>query len=275
MNAINGIYDNNESKLTGYSAGKVKAGVSETLYGIFHDANNGVNGEIDEGVFQGKQGDCWLISGILSLSYTDEGKEIIKNAISQNENGDYEVYFKGIDKTYTVTKDELDEANISSLKNGLGLSKSKYSTGDDDMLLIELALEKIIDEGEVPIETIDGLTGGSAYYLYQLFTDNAVGYAYGDDKDELATLLQYYEQYQDVCSATLGVEDGFSGLEDDHAYAIKSFDGSIMTLVNPWDSTKEVEVSTKDLMKNIGSYDLSVTDSSLYEDMSWEEEYYA
>jgi hypothetical protein len=49
-----------------------------------------------------------------SIAQTEKGKEIIKNAISikNDKNGNpesYSVYFKGLDKTYTITKEELAE----------------------------------------------------------------------------------------------------------------------------------------------------------------------
>lgn len=275
MDAINGINQINPRILGDENIRKAKAGYSETVYGLFDDENKGVNGQIDEEVFQGQKGDCWLISGILSLSYDDKGKELIQDAIGQNPDGSYSVYFKGIDKEYTVTKEELERNNKSTLMNGLGITNSSYSTGDDDMLLIELALEKLVSEGEVPIETLDGITGGSAYYLYELFTDNMTGYAYGDDEEEMANLLNYYNQYQDDCSAVLGVDEGFGSLEDDHAYAVKEINRQYMTLVNPWDTTKEINVSIKELKDNFGSYDFSLADNELKEESNWLEENYA
>lgn len=272
MEAAGGINKGYEPILTGQRQ-KTVGGFNEAIYGIFN-RDKGVNGEIDEAVFQGYEGDCWLISGILSLSYTDEGSKLIKNAISENKNGDYEVYFKGIDRTYTVTKEELEEANKSAFKSGLGLEKSSYSTGDDDMLLIELAVEKIVNEGEIPIETIEGITGGSAYYLYQLFTDNETSYACGEDSvKDAESLLNYYKKYQDSCAMTLGIETSFANLEDDHAYAVKSYSGDSLTLVNPWDSTKEIKVSTNDLLDNIENYDISITDTELKEQTSWQDEW--
>ena len=242
------------------------------IQGVFDNSENGVNEKIDEGVFQGKTGDCWLLSGIMSLSYTEDGAKLIEDAITKNDDGSYSVYFQGADKTYTVTEDELKDANKNSLLSKLGLEKSKYSKGDDDMLLIELATEKLINEGEVPIETRSGLNGGSAYYLYQIFTDNAVGYSNGEDDKSVKTLLNYYETYQDSSAGTLGVLDGFAGLEDNHAYAIKSYKDGVMTVVNPWDTTEDIEITEKDLLSNLGDYDISVMDNELEEDMSWEEE---
>lgn len=275
INGVNNIYQKDTPKTVGYNDKRGLVSTPEMLYGLFGGKDKGVNGKIDEGVFQGNTGDCWLLSGILSLSYTEEGSKLIKDAISKNPDGSYNVYFQGADKTYTISQDELDSANKSSFLSGAGITKSEYSTGDDDMLLIELAMEKLIEENEVPIETGDGLTGGSAYYLYQLFTNDVVGYANGDDSDEIKSLLNYYEMYQESSAATIGVLDGFSGLEDDHAYAIKSYENGIMTIVNPWDSTEDIKIKEKDLLNNIGDYDISIADSDLEEDMTWEEEYYA
>jgi len=254
--------------------GKAKAGFNETVNSVF-GKDKGVNGEIDEAVFQGNTGDCWLISGILSMSYTDDGAELIKNAITKNDDGSYTVKFDGVDKEYTITEDELESANKKGFLEGLGVKKSEYSTGDDDVLLIELAMEKLVNENEIPIQTVDGITGGSAYYFYQLFSKNAVEYAYGDDETEIKNLLEYYNLYQDECAATIGVETGFAGLEDDHAYAVKSINSSEITLVNPWDTTETVSVSIKDLASNIGKFDLTVTDNDVEENQTYLEEYYA
>ncbi len=270
---INNQYYDQKPDLKGHSKRKVSS-LNETFSGLFNE-DKGVNGLIDEAVFQGNSGDCWLISGILSLSYTDEGENLIQNAISKNSDGSYNVSFKGVDKTYKITEEELENANKSSFLSGLGFIQSKYSTGDDDMLLIELATEKLIQEGEIPLETINGITGGSAYYLYQLFTKNSVEYALGDDEDEVKELIDYYYQNQDTTSATIGVGEGFGKLEDDHAYAVKSVNSNYMELVNPWDTSESIKVSIKDLAKNLGKYDFSVVDTSLSEQAGYLEEYYA
>lgn len=238
-----------------------------SIYDFYKDKNNntiastasGVNGKIDDGFYQGTKGDCWLLSGVLSLSYTNDGKELIKNAISKDTNGNYQVYFRGLNKSYTVTEQELQSKNKST-----SAKSSPYSTGDDDMLLMELAVEKIIKEGKADIETANGLTGGSAYYLYQLLTGNEVQYAYVDEPMQAASLLVDYYNNQNEYSATLGVAEGFAGLPDDHAYAIKSMDSDSVTLVNPWNSTKDVKISTESLFQNIGKYDVSTVDVQNY-----------
>ena len=74
--------------------------------------SNVINGEIDEIFSQGKLGDCQYLSALLSLTNTQEGRDIIKNTISINKNEageiiSYDVTFKGVNKTYSYTPDEV------------------------------------------------------------------------------------------------------------------------------------------------------------------------
>lgn len=107
--------------------------------------NTKVNGKISH-TKQGRSAD-WLLSGLNSLSYTAQGKEIIKNSIHQNDDGTITVDMKGINKSYTISKDELNSASNKYLtkvdQNGnvKGYVK-KYSKGDGDTLAFELAFEK-------------------------------------------------------------------------------------------------------------------------------------
>lgn len=82
---------------------------------------------------QGGIGDCAFLASIYSITQSEEGQKIIDEAISKNNDGSYNVCFKGIDKTYTVTQDELTNAKI-------------YSKGDNTIQLLELAAEKALNE---------------------------------------------------------------------------------------------------------------------------------
>ena len=71
------------------------------------DSKYTVNGEIDQDFRQGNAADCVLLAGMYSLSRTEEGRAIIKDAITINYDEDwntesYDVYFKGLDKTYNI-----------------------------------------------------------------------------------------------------------------------------------------------------------------------------
>ena len=91
------------------------------------------NGEI-ENTEQGRIGDCWLLAGLNSLSYTEEGRQIIKDSLEYHDKYTV-VHFKGVGD-YVVKNSEITKAKWSS----------KYSTGDDDMVIYELAMKKVLDD---------------------------------------------------------------------------------------------------------------------------------
>lgn len=91
---------------------------------------SGVNGEIDEPVSQGGTGDCWILTGVLSLASTEVGKQIIKSSITANSDGSVTVTFKGIGVSYTISIEEIKKHDTDNIKG------DAYSNGDNDMLVM-------------------------------------------------------------------------------------------------------------------------------------------
>ena len=113
---------------------------------------SGVNGEIDEYIEQGGTGDCWLLTGVLALNSTEVGKNIIKSSITANADGSVTVNFKGVGVSYTISLDEIKKHDTDDIKN------DAYSNGDNDMLVLELAVEKLkndIASGKVKLDVIE------------------------------------------------------------------------------------------------------------------------
>ncbi len=109
--------------------------------------NPDINGELDEKNAQQGTGDCYFLTSINSMSKTKTGSELIKNAISYNDDDNsYTVNFAGIDKSYTFSADEIKSADEKkhegSSKGVTGSGSGWYSEGDDDMLLLEMAFEQ-------------------------------------------------------------------------------------------------------------------------------------
>jgi len=103
-----------------------------------------VNGRIDS-FEQGEKGDCFLLAALVSISNNKKAAEILKNNIKKNPDGSVTVTFPGIKiynqnnkfgqrvpESYTITKEEFARAR----------NKGKHSTGDDDVLVYELAFAK-------------------------------------------------------------------------------------------------------------------------------------
>lgn len=104
-----------------------------------------------DGIIQGCRqgstaGDCWLLAEMNSISKTDWGKKVLKDAITTDEEGNFTVHFNGIDKDITITKQEFEKAQ----KN------SDFSSGDADALLYEIAVERHFSETNLNNGTIKG-----------------------------------------------------------------------------------------------------------------------
>ena len=156
--------------------------------------SNGVNEEIDDSK-QGRTGDCWLLATVNSLSYSEKGRQIIKDAITVNDDNTYSVEFKGVGTTIVISEDELAKARASG----------KYSSGDMDVLLMEIATEKVMDKiknGEIDApeglkaSAINGETsidGGQMAELIYLLTGEKSEYQYNCnhvDEDSLTAKIQ-------------------------------------------------------------------------------------
>lgn len=87
-----------------------------------------------ENFAQDGKGDCWLISSLKALNNSQKGKEIIKSCLSADNAGNITVNLKGIDKSYTITNDEINAA----------IDSENSALGDKDAIAIELAFEKHI-----------------------------------------------------------------------------------------------------------------------------------
>lgn len=91
------------------------------------------NGKIDATFNQGYVQDCWLLSAIKSLSINPEGLKMLHDLISLDDKGNVIVQLKGVDKKYTISKEELEGAN-------------EFAQGDLDIRAIELAVNKYLHE---------------------------------------------------------------------------------------------------------------------------------
>ena len=247
--------------------------VGSFLYGIngsqkIQDAvateGNVVNGYIDENIAQGIISDCWLITPVENLSYTPKGAEIIHNAISVNENGNIDVYFKGPDLTYTVTLDEINKGNKEY---------SVYSRGDDDMLVLEIAAEKFrkdLLDGKIPVdESLPSYlyytnTSGSnvldigetrqAYWMLAGITDSIEART----KDEISYVLAKYKANPDVSLLNVELNDtakvkDINGkscfIFGSHGYGVKDMTDDTITLASATHTDRDIVLSKEEFSK--------------------------
>lgn len=114
--------------------------------------------EIDEVSYQGRIGDCWLLSSTHSISETpDGGKEYIKSLFDKDENGNIIVKLLGGKQIYTVTSEDM--------KNNV-----EFSLGPKALRAIETACDKYVKEFKP--EGNDNLNGNWERFAFYMFSGN-------------------------------------------------------------------------------------------------------
>ena len=221
IDSVNSL--DNQIKLYGQSNN------SEYSTSPIDEPERGLNGEIDEPIYQGDYEDCWLIAGILAMSYTEAGAEILRDSIHILNDGSVEISFDGIGETYNISEEEMAMYNYDAKS-----LESDYSTGDDDMLALELAFQKMIEEYNITKYSIED--GGNPYYVFKLY--GAENLTFTKTKEDVEDSFKHFEE-NPVC-----------GLKTGHGYTIKSIDGDNVVLIDPWDTTEEIIVSKEKLLDN-------------------------
>lgn len=245
--------------------------------------NTNRNGAIDVS-YQRETGDCWLLSGINAISYTDTGKEIIKNALEYDDNG-VTVHLAGVGKDYYISNDDIQNARYKTERfealDGTKLNKTteleKYSKGDDDMLVFELAVEQLkndLHNGELvfdfdsPVQALNktNLIGGtseeSIYYLTGKKSDVS------QSKEETEKML---DEFISSCKTDKNIAlsfkltnaqdtvEGYSEtLYGPHVYSVKTADDNNVTFINPWDSGEDITVTKEAFLNLVNNSALNV-----------------
>ena len=202
-----------------------------------------VDGIIKGPIIQGRgTGDCWLLAGLNALNSTEKGQQIIRNSIIPNEDGTVTVNFAGANKSYTLTPDEI-KAHDTDLN-----LHDKYSNGDNDVLVLELGIEKLIKDNPELLNTSDGIKGGSMDNLWKALTPNYQIETYDDNKngkgipeDKIRETLQKALNNKNVAIG-FGLRDGgtakltngkdFEYNTNAHVLAVTNVNDNEVTFVN-------------------------------------------
>lgn len=227
-------------------------------------ASYDINGNIED-FAQGRIGDCWLLAGLKALSSSEKGRQYIKEAIKDNGDGSYTITFKSYgdinnrnsDFSCVITKEELIKAREAGI----------YSSGDADVLLFELAMEKsLLEDVSNPEKWNKGqiIDGGGSRFLICALTgyidpefrglspEKLFEYKYNDFKNgEITFTFTTSEEgsVKDIKGNDVTIVNG-------HEYSIvdihvdkKDPSKNTVTIVNPWDSEEEIVLPMEEFSK--------------------------
>lgn len=222
---------------------------------------------------QGKTADCWLLSTIYSINETEKGKEFFKNMFEYKDDETVVHLHVG---DYTITDDEVKIGRIRNTK------------GDEDVLLIELAVEKALadyNQGKIKLpeavitpalggnNTFSTLNLGSQDAAIYILTGNSAEYLPIKDNNEKVNyyLYQFENEGKENMSVTASIEEADAGytnpttgesyfLRGNHAYCVKKIENGFVTLTNPDNSSIDIEMdidSFKNIFQSITVADIS------------------
>lgn len=250
-----------------------------------------------EPTFQSKkQGDCWLLSDINALNLTDWGKQAIHDAIIPDEgnSGGVTIRFKGSplkQKELHFTANDIQEAKDSG----------KYSSGDDDMIALELATEQTLKAMVKQrigkrVDDFDELMGWKSY-LFGVLTDEehnkqiAISNLLGIERIDIhiksqlveekdfdkaqEKILKYLATNFDKTASVCNFMGDFSGnryeneeIHGNHAYAIKKINyGKEVIIIDPYHSDKEIKLTWDKFLEHVESIYTSVQNKKVKNDV--------
>ena len=203
------------------------------------------------------------MASVNALRDTKAGEKIIQDAICHNKDDSITVYLKGVNKSYTYTPEQIGAHEYTN-------PDKKYSSGDIDMNLIEMAFNDYRKEiladnpkafGDLRKATLsDPLEGGHLETVIKVLT--------GKDFDGVIIKPRLEKVLQDkqkkiqnyaMLTSFKNKDSEIDGIITNHAYSIKRVTKNCVYVVNPHDSSKEIAYPKNKFLENaeeIVSFDL-------------------
>lgn len=213
------------------------------------------DGKFDIPSIQGTEGDCWLLAGVNAIISKSNGKQMLESLFTvDKETGNVTITLKGIGKTYTITREEIENAD-------------HLSSGDGDMRALELAIDKCLKElaydqsyiqltqcgfGASLEHDLD-LHSGNSSDLYSLLFEGGspivnVDVMATDFSDENSVYVFSLDEHGIGFEGTTEYyaynENGEKVvLHNRHGYSIVGSDDENVYITNPWDPTEVLTIS--------------------------------
>lgn len=198
------------------------------------------DGKIDDFKQMG-YGDCWLLASLNALKDTDIGTKLIKESVVHKSNGDITINLKGVKKSYTFTPEEVVQAINNGKKSG-----KRYSEGDVDVVLFELAVQKFRREDN------RDLNSGTMDEGFKILTGvSSLVSVFGIAEPFMLDAKKKNPEKYALIAAFEGPDYSVSyDIENQHAYSISRVDDKNVYIVNPHDTSKEIAYPIDKFKKN-------------------------
>ena len=194
------------------------------------------NGKIDDASYQGGTGDCWLLAAINAIARSKKGLEILNNSLKVNSDGSVTVHLKGVNKSYTISKDDLYAAK-------------ELSSGDMDVRAIEIAFERYMLEykrddlnGNNASFAFDVLLGGKKTAWKWIGTKLDDSYKEKINNPNILVVASIGDTKKDAQVKSSDGEEIYAH----HAYTVVRADDKFVYLINPYNSSRLLKLSYKE-----------------------------
>ena len=270
------IYNNTSSSISNNIDDDISFAESLYIEPILDTENTTRNKEIDD-YKQNSLEDCWFLSALTAISNTKKGAELIKNSITYTNDG-IRITFNGVNKTYTISNEELAKSKEKKEYN----DKPTYTSGDDDVIAFELALEKLADyiaENKINFDennasefsTDDIINGNSPKFAMKILGLDSDSETQIKSSNEFNSLLNNKnEEYLNnnitsiLCSYSSTYTPDNNGnyiqLDKMHTYGVKSIskEDNTISFINPQNSTDEIVLSIDSINSLLDSGDIAI-----------------
>ena len=219
--------------------------------------------------------ESWLLSGIHALNASAKGRKIIRESIVPHTDGSVTVHFKGSGRSCSISAEKIQ--NFASCRR----YQDAYASGGADMLILELAAEKLRAEdlysenSDKSAEKVsdDVLTGGNSLEIWEaLVPDYKAEEIYGsgvqqhipeilenvsDTEKDTAMCFSLYGSH----SAQLTNGKTFKHTGPVQEYAVSYVSPDLAKFINPWNSSMHYSMSWSEFEK-LRPFNISFLDFS-------------